>query len=72
MSCPRCFHIIGEHLLCQDHGGDSGWTAGASKLKGMAATCPSEAVYDFQHPWWDWLDNAKLEKLRNVELREVG
>ena len=54
--CPRCFHAIGEHLYCKDHGGDFE-NEKVSKLPTRKIDpCPPEAVYDFDHRWWDFLD----------------
>ena len=52
-SCPRCFHIIGEHLLCLEHGGEYAFTGGKPKIPDLP---PPEAIYDFQHSWWSFLD----------------
>ena len=60
MTCSRCFHAVGEHLLCRNHGGPSGWTSGAYKLKPkpQSEPMPSEAIGNLQHHWWDFLDQT--------------
>jgi hypothetical protein len=67
--CPRCFHTIGEHYLCLDHGGESGVSAALSKYKPPPkdAPCPPEAEYDYSHFWWDWLDhNPPQPRINNL------
>jgi hypothetical protein len=57
LQCPRCFHVIGEHYLCREHGGEDGWSLGAYRLKPkVREACPPEAVDDLWHPWWSFLD----------------
>jgi hypothetical protein len=58
--CSRCFHIIGEHLLCLDHGGESGWSAGAHRWKPKPVDLPPvEAMGNLWHPWWNFHDNIE-------------
>jgi hypothetical protein len=60
MACSRCWHIIGEHYLCRDHGGDEGFSAGALKLQSKAPSLPPpEAMHNLQHPWWNFLDEGE-------------
>lgn len=57
--CKRCFHIIGEHLLCREHGGESGWSQMAYLHRPKPIDlCPPEEMNDYKHPWWDFLDDA--------------
>ena len=64
MPCQRCFHIVCEHYLCLDHGGEPGWMAGAAKLKPRRLDYPPvEALNNFHHPWWDFLDQTDYKKL---------
>ena len=55
MNCPHCFHVIGEHLLCMEHGGESAWTAGAYHWKSKPLDAPRMPI-DFRDPWFDFLD----------------
>ena len=68
MSCPRCFHIIGEHYLCLDHGGEQGFSAGALRIKPRVPDFPpAEALLSFNHPWWGFIDNAEYRgRLTNI------
>jgi hypothetical protein len=56
MTCPRCWHIIGEYLLCRDHGGGNCWSKGAPKSPNLDA--PPEPV-DINDPWFDFLNTGK-------------
>lgn len=44
------------------------WTDGAFKWKGKAPNLPPpEALHDYSHPWWDFLDVGAIE----IELKNV-
>ena len=59
MVCPRCFHIIGEHYLCREHGGDFSEKEARRPRLRPADECPPEALYNLQHPWWAFLDSGE-------------
>jgi hypothetical protein len=72
VKCSRCFHGVGEHLLCRAHGGPDGWTAGAYKLKPRPEpSMPVEAIGNLQHPWWDFLDAQHVppSRLRSYSVK---
>ena len=77
MACSRCFHIVGEHYLCREHGGEDGFSAGFYKLQQRALDFPpSEAMNNYQHPWFDFLDKTNYSKLPvplmgQMKFREV-
>jgi hypothetical protein len=54
--CPRCFHIIGEHLYCKDHGGVFESAKVDKTPPKPLDPCPPEAIYDLNHVWWNFLD----------------
>lgn len=54
-SCPRCFHNIGEHYLCRDHGGESGFMDAAYRLPQKMQDSPPDGA-DYNHPWFDFLN----------------
>lgn len=57
--CKRCFHVIGEHLLCLEHGGESPWSPLAYRHKSKPVDpCPPEAANDYKHPWYSFLDGV--------------
>lgn len=56
--CKRCFHIIGEHLLCLKHGGESGFSKAAEKLKLNPIDYPPMPE-NFDDPWWNFLDKGE-------------
>jgi len=57
--CPRCFHNIGEHLLCREHGGEDGWSAGAYQWKPPARDLPPrEALSNVNHVWFSFIDRT--------------
>jgi hypothetical protein len=61
MPCTRCFHIVGEHLFCSEHGGDPGWSEGAYKLKPKNIDLPPmpENIYD---SWFDFINAVSIEE----------
>ena len=64
MTCPRCFHAIGEHYLCLEHGGEVVWSDAAKRWKPRTIDYPPpEALLSFKHPWWDFLDQTDYSKL---------
>ena len=64
MACTRCFHIVGEHYFCREHGGEDGFSAGFYRLKQQPPDLPPlEVMYDYTHPWFDFLDKTDLRKL---------
>ena len=77
MICPKCFHIVGEHYLCREHGGEDGFCAGFYKLKQQPRDFPPlEALYDYTHPWFNFLDKTDYSKLPvppmgQMKFREV-
>jgi hypothetical protein len=54
-TCARCWHIIGEHYCCSDHGGESGFTAPAYKLKAKTIDVPPEPI-NIHDSWFDFLN----------------
>jgi hypothetical protein len=78
MVCLRCFHIVGEHYLCREHGGEDGFSAGFYKLKQQPRDFPPpEAMNNPCHSWFDFLDKTDLRKLNKdvpmgqMKFREV-
>ncbi len=67
MTCKRCWHNIGEHYLCLDHGGEGGWTKGAYKIKPKPAPetpPPGPHPEAYGDPWFDFLDRLADPKPR--------
>ena len=59
--CPRCWHVIGEHLLCRNHGVVNAWGAGAYRWTPKPIEpCPPEAENDYTHEWWSFLDVVEM------------
>ena len=61
-SCPRCFHKIGEHLYCKEHGGDFEHEKVDKSPHKPIDPCPPEAVWNLNHEWWNFLDETGEEK----------
>jgi hypothetical protein len=60
MTCPRCWHVIGEHYYCRDHGGDDGFNLEVRKWKPKPIDLPPpEALDNLWHPWWRFLDKGQ-------------
>ena len=60
VTCKRCFHAIGEHYLCRDHGGEPGFSAMVGKWKPPAKEpFPGEAEGNWQHGYWTFLDKGE-------------
>ena len=71
MGCPNCFHAVGEHHLCRQHGGGDCWSAGAYKLKPRVRDFPPlEAIDDYSHPWYAFVDGPMWDRgqIRFVEI----
>lgn len=68
MSCPRCFHSIGEHYLCLEHGGEAGFNDAVKRWRPRSPDFPPPAaLLSFKHPWWNFLDNAEyLGRITNI------
>lgn len=62
MTCPRCWRIVGESLRCLDHGGESAFTAGAHTHQPKPVVMPPEAMYDYLHEFWAFLDVVPVDK----------
>ena len=56
--CPKCFHIIGEHYLCRDHGGEFETAKVDKSPPKPKYPCPPEAIWYFHHEFYDFLDNV--------------
>ena len=59
LKCDRCFHIIGEHLFCRNHGVVRAWSAEVRRWKPKPPEPYDDSVWDdLQGPAWAWLDDA--------------
>jgi hypothetical protein len=69
MTC-RCFHIVGENLLCREHGGEDIWLPGAYKQPVRAIDYPPSPI-NFRDPWWDFMDAVPEMEKREKVLAEA-
>ena len=58
MTCPHCWRIVGEHLLCRDHGAGKLWYTGKPPERKLTLP-PLAAMYDPCHPYFDFLNVGK-------------
>lgn len=70
MPCPDCWRIIGEDYRCRQHGGGEGFSHIPNSVKTVPDYPPAEAMENFNHPWWDFLDEIETE-VRGKKIRRV-